>query len=73
MKLDGFIALAIGANRGMCRHFAKQMLKCCAAKAYATARQPVQIDLPGAAALRLDITTPPRSQPQPRQRPTRRS
>jgi NAD(P)-dependent dehydrogenase (short-subunit alcohol dehydrogenase family) len=56
MNLEGSTALITGANRGLGRHFAQQLLERGAAKVYATARDPRTIDLPGAEVLRLDIT-----------------
>jgi short-subunit dehydrogenase len=47
-----------GANRGLGRHFAQQLLQRGAAKVYAAARTPEQVDIPGASVLRLDITDP---------------
>ncbi|SIR84299.1 SDR family oxidoreductase [Micromonospora avicenniae] len=58
MKINGSIALVTGANRGIGRHFAHQLLERGAAKVYATARNPERIDTPGVAAVRLDITDP---------------
>ncbi len=56
MKIAGSVALVTGANRGIGRHFATQLLERGAAKVYATARNPERVDLPGAEILRLDIT-----------------
>ncbi|MDR7274373.1 SDR family oxidoreductase [Catenuloplanes atrovinosus] len=58
MKLENSVALVTGANRGLGRDFAEQLLERGAAKVYATARQPESVDLPGAEVLRLDITDP---------------
>jgi NAD(P)-dependent dehydrogenase (short-subunit alcohol dehydrogenase family) len=58
MKISGSVALVTGANRGMGRHFAQQLLDRGAAKVYATARNPELVDIPGAKVLRLDITDP---------------
>ncbi|RSN44522.1 SDR family oxidoreductase [Actinomadura sp. WAC 06369] len=58
MKIAGSTALVTGANRGIGRHFAEQLLRRGAAKVYATARRPELIDVPGAEPLRLDITDP---------------
>ncbi|MGH3248822.1 MAG: SDR family oxidoreductase [Trebonia sp.] len=46
-----------GANRGLGRHFAEQLLDR-GAKVYATARDPQRADIAGAERLRLDITDP---------------
>jgi NAD(P)-dependent dehydrogenase (short-subunit alcohol dehydrogenase family) len=58
MEIQGSIALVTGANRGMGRHFARQLLERGAAKVYAAARQIESVDLPGVEPLRLDITDP---------------
>ncbi|MGD0559697.1 MAG: SDR family oxidoreductase [Streptosporangiaceae bacterium] len=58
MKISGSVALVTGANRGMGRHFATQLLERGATKVYATARNPGLVDVPGAEILRLDITDP---------------
>ncbi|MFG2050521.1 SDR family oxidoreductase [Micromonospora sp. NPDC048935] len=58
MKITGSIALVTGANRGLGRHFAGQLLERGATKVYATARTPERIDIPGVETLRLDITDP---------------
>jgi len=58
MKLTDSVALVTGANRGIGRHFAQQLLERGATKVYATARRPETVDLPGAEVLKLDITDP---------------
>lgn len=58
MKISGSTALVTGANRGLGRHFARQLLERGAAKVYATARNPELVNLPGTDVLRLDITDP---------------
>jgi NAD(P)-dependent dehydrogenase (short-subunit alcohol dehydrogenase family) len=55
MKISGSVALVTGANRGLGRHFAEQLLARGAAKVYATARDPRSIDLPGVEILSLDL------------------
>jgi NAD(P)-dependent dehydrogenase (short-subunit alcohol dehydrogenase family) len=57
MDLNGSSALVTGANRGIGRHFAEELLRR-GAKVYATARRPELVDVPGAEVLRLDITDP---------------
>ncbi|MEV4800264.1 SDR family oxidoreductase [Nonomuraea sp. NPDC049421] len=54
--IEGAVALVTGANRGLGRHFARQLLERGAARVYATARRPETIDLPGVVPLRLDVT-----------------
>jgi NAD(P)-dependent dehydrogenase (short-subunit alcohol dehydrogenase family) len=56
MKISGSTALVTGANRGLGRHFAHQLLERGAARVYATARNPGLVNIPGADVLQLDIT-----------------
>jgi NAD(P)-dependent dehydrogenase (short-subunit alcohol dehydrogenase family) len=56
MKIAGSVALVTGANRGIGRRFATELLDRGAAKVYATARQPERVDIPGVEILPLDIT-----------------
>ena len=58
MKISGSTALVTGASRGLGRQFALQLLERGAARVYATARTPAQVDVPGAEVLALDITDP---------------
>ena len=55
MKIEGSVALVTGANRGLGRHFAAQLLER-GAKVYAGARNPESVDLPGAIPVQLDVT-----------------
>ncbi|GIM93404.1 SDR family oxidoreductase [Paractinoplanes toevensis] len=57
MDITNSVAVVTGANRGLGRHFAAQLLER-GAKVYAAARNPESIDLPGAIPLQLDITDP---------------
>ncbi len=57
MQINGAVALVTGANRGIGRHFATQLLAR-GAQVYATARRPDSVDIPGAKMLGLDITDP---------------
>ncbi|MGH3240969.1 MAG: SDR family oxidoreductase [Spirillospora sp.] len=54
--IEGAVALVTGANRGLGRLFARQLLERGAARVYATARRAESIDLPGVVPLRLDVT-----------------
>ncbi|MEU4445069.1 SDR family oxidoreductase [Actinosynnema sp. NPDC050801] len=58
MEIANSVALVTGANRGLGRQFARQLLDRGAAKVYATARNPDRVDLPGVEVLRLDVTDP---------------
>lgn len=55
MEISKQIALVTGANRGLGRHLAQELLSR-GAKVYAGARNPESIDLPGIIPLQLDIT-----------------
>ncbi|TVY05577.1 SDR family oxidoreductase [Paenibacillus cremeus] len=55
MEISKQIVLVTGANRGLGRHLAQELLAR-GAKVYAGARNPETIDLPGAIPLLLDIT-----------------
>jgi NAD(P)-dependent dehydrogenase (short-subunit alcohol dehydrogenase family) len=55
MELSGSTVLVTGANRGLGRHFAEQLLAR-GAKVYAGARNPDSVDLPGAIPIALDVT-----------------
>jgi NAD(P)-dependent dehydrogenase (short-subunit alcohol dehydrogenase family) len=57
MDLTNSVAVVTGANRGLGRRFAEQLLAR-GAKVYAGARNPESIDLPGAIPLQIDITDP---------------
>ncbi|MFC9844052.1 SDR family oxidoreductase [Streptomyces sp. NPDC060223] len=57
MNIHGATALVTGANRGIGRHLAAQLVER-GAKVYATARRPGSIDLDGVEVLALDISDP---------------
>ncbi|MGW8538001.1 SDR family oxidoreductase [Rhodococcus qingshengii] len=57
MNINGATALVTGANRGIGRHLASQLIER-GAKVYATARRPDLIELDGVERLALDITSP---------------
>ena len=55
MPIEGRTALVTGANRGLGRHFAEQLLDR-GATVWAAARKPESIDLPGVRPIALDLT-----------------
>lgn len=55
MELKGATAVVTGANRGLGRHLAEQLVQR-GAKVYAAARKPESVDLQGVTPLRLDVT-----------------
>jgi NAD(P)-dependent dehydrogenase (short-subunit alcohol dehydrogenase family) len=58
MDIKNSVAVVTGANRGLGRHLAEQLLARGAAKVYAGSRNPGSVDLAGAVPLQLDITDP---------------
>jgi NAD(P)-dependent dehydrogenase (short-subunit alcohol dehydrogenase family) len=54
----GAVALVTGANRGIGRVFARELIDRGAARVYGGARNPDRIDVPGVVPIRLDITDP---------------
>ncbi|MGY0485777.1 SDR family oxidoreductase [Streptomyces sp. WG-D5] len=55
MELKNAVAVVTGANRGLGRHLAVQLVER-GAKVYAAARRPETVDVPGVIPLRLDVT-----------------
>lgn len=55
MELKNAVAIVTGANRGLGRHLAAQLVER-GAKVYAAARRPETVDVPGVVPLRLDVT-----------------
>ncbi|WP_326610997.1 SDR family oxidoreductase [Streptomyces scopuliridis] len=55
MELKDAVAVVTGANRGLGRHLAAQLVER-GAKVYGAARRPGTVDLPGVTPLRLDVT-----------------
>ena len=57
MQIEGSTALVTGANRGLGRHLAQELLAR-GARVYGAARNPASVDLPGVTPIALDITDP---------------
>ncbi|MGB8940281.1 MAG: SDR family oxidoreductase [Streptomyces sp.] len=55
MEFKNTVAVVTGANRGLGRHLAAQLVER-GAKVYAAARRPETVDLPGVTPLHLDVT-----------------
>jgi NAD(P)-dependent dehydrogenase (short-subunit alcohol dehydrogenase family) len=57
MQIEDSTALVTGANRGLGRRFAEELVAR-GAKVYAGARNPDAVDVPGVKPIRLDVTDP---------------
>jgi NAD(P)-dependent dehydrogenase (short-subunit alcohol dehydrogenase family) len=60
MKIDRSVALVTGADRGLGRVFARELVSRGAAKVYGAARHPAAVTEPGVTPVALDITDPQR-------------
>jgi NAD(P)-dependent dehydrogenase (short-subunit alcohol dehydrogenase family) len=58
MQIQGSVAVVTGANRGLGRHLAEELVRRGAAKVYAAARNPEQITSTGVVPLQLDTNDP---------------
>ena len=58
MQISGSVALVSGANRGLGRAFARELVRRGAAKVYGAARDPSKVTEPGVLPVALDITDP---------------
>jgi NAD(P)-dependent dehydrogenase (short-subunit alcohol dehydrogenase family) len=58
VNIDGSVALVTGANRGLGRAFAHELIARGAAKVYGAARDPAAVTEPGVVPVALDITSP---------------
>ena len=58
MRISGSVALVTGANRGLGRVYARELIRRGAARVYGAARNPAAVTEPGATPVRLDITDP---------------
>jgi NAD(P)-dependent dehydrogenase (short-subunit alcohol dehydrogenase family) len=56
MKIGGSVALVTGANRGLGRVYARELVRRGAAEVYGAARDPAAITDPGVTPVALDIT-----------------
>ena len=56
MRIDGSVALVTGANRGLGRVFARELVSRGAARVYGAARHPDAVTEPGVIPVALDIT-----------------
>ena len=56
MRIDGSVALVTGANRGLGRVFARELVSRGAARVYGAARDPDAVTEPGVTPVALDIT-----------------
>jgi NAD(P)-dependent dehydrogenase (short-subunit alcohol dehydrogenase family) len=56
MQISGSVALVTGANRGLGRAYARELVSRDAAKVYGAARHPEQVTEPGVTPIALDIT-----------------
>lgn len=57
MKISGSTAFVTGANRGLGRQFALELLER-GARVYAGARNPASVDIPGVTPIAIDVTDP---------------
>jgi NAD(P)-dependent dehydrogenase (short-subunit alcohol dehydrogenase family) len=58
MRIEGAVAFVTGANRGLGRQLAKELVARGAAKVYAGARKPETVDIEGVIPVQIDITDP---------------
>ena len=56
LNIDGSAALVTGADRGLGRVFARELVSRGAARVYGTARHPAAVTEPGVTPIALDIT-----------------
>ena len=60
MKIGGSVALVTGADRGLGRAYARELVRRGAARVFGAARHPAQVSEPGVTPIALDITDPDR-------------
>jgi len=61
MKINGSAALVTGANRGLGKAYARELVKRGAARVYGAARDPAAVTEPGVTPIALDVTDPERA------------
>ena len=61
MKINGSAALVSGANRGLGKAYAQELVKRGAARVYGAARDPAAVTEPGVMPIALDVTDPERA------------
>jgi len=61
MKINGWAALVTGANRGLGKAYARELVKRGAARVYGAARDPATVTEPGVTPIALDVTDPERA------------
>ena len=61
MKINGSAALVSGANRGLGKAYARELVKRGAARVYGAARDPAAVTEPGVTPIALDVTDPERA------------
>jgi NAD(P)-dependent dehydrogenase (short-subunit alcohol dehydrogenase family) len=58
VEIEGSVALVTGADRGLGRAFARELVSRGAARVYGAARHPAAVTEPGVTPIALDITDP---------------
>ena len=61
MKINGSAAMVTGANRGLGKAYARELVKRGAARVYGAARDPAAVTEPGVTPIALEVTDPERA------------